>query len=312
MADSMTVIVGLVDPASNTVCLAADSRITAAGPGSEHHYDVCQKVARLGNQGLFGISGSLETAGWVSRWITGTYRNLGVGWLGSESDVRAFLKELGVLGLNGDEGASFLVAYMDNHEGRGEGTDAVPRATLVSFSTEGRFERTRLGIQMIGEGSEALEPVRQRLATYLNIGIGQRGVASAHRIFLLAEDVLHECRIRSISSVGGLMQLYFVEDAGVRAIPYRRWVDIGSSHGTYVNMAIDADGAWVQEHEETGLRVPLRFPGESDFRTASGGSVNFQLERDLSLDSPGVVLRPLAVTAFSPMKSESGGWIVGV
>jgi hypothetical protein len=76
-------------------------------------------------------------------------------------------------------------------------------------------------------------------------------------LFLLAKG-------KSIESIGGLIQQHFVEEAGNRAIPYRRWVDSDDHSGTYVDMQIDDSGAWLQIYEPTRLGVPLRFPGESD------------------------------------------------
>ena len=295
----MTVVVGLAEPVSSTVILIADSRVTQESQSTATHFDVCQKIARLDNQGLIGISGEIRLASDVARWVTGTYKERGIGWIGSKAEVVGLLDHIGVLGQR--EKAEFLVAYVDG---------GVPR--LVRFTTDGDYTRTSFGLKMIGAGSEIYDAIRPRLTDIVNFaGPGRGGIAVGQRAFLLSEWVTQEARRRSITSVGGLMQIHFVEAAGVRAIPYRHWVDVDEQHGTYVNMEIDDDGAWVQVHEPSGSRVPLRFPGESDFRSAAGTtSENFELARSLSWDSPGVVARPNPVELYSPVLTEGDRWVV--
>ena len=107
------------------------------------------------------------------------------------------------------------------------------------------------------------------------------------------------------------MQIHFIERGGVRAVPYERWVDIDDGHGTYVTMDIDAEGAWVQIHRPSGLRVPLRFPGEPDFGSASEQTAtNFELESRLTKESPGVQLTPNPVPVYKGLSNASGEWLV--
>tara|TARA_Y100000294_G_C8447932_1_gene293503 strand:- start:381 stop:713 length:333 start_codon:yes stop_codon:yes gene_type:complete len=107
------------------------------------------------------------------------------------------------------------------------------------------------------------------------------------------------------------MQVHFVESRGVRAVTYERWVHLDEHHGTYVRMEIDDDGAWLQVHEPTNLRVPLRFPGDTDFLDAGDSKDhNFELERLLTLDSPGVKRTPNPVEIYRPITTGDDGWIV--
>jgi hypothetical protein len=294
----MTVVAGLVDPATNTVLILADSRLTAGA----HHYEICQKVARIGTQGLFGFSGPIGVAGEIAKWITGTSKETGVGWLGTEASTRSFLDKLGVLGAEGEYVVSFLAGYMDDTRPR---TDGKPLATLVAFSTDGSYFRKTIGLHLIGEGASFGEALVPKVAGYLNFGgAGQGGSAIAQRAFLLSNDLLFLAKANGIHSIGGLIQPYFVEEAGTRAIPYRRWVDIDDHCGTYVDMLIDDNGAWVQVHEPTGLRVPLRFPGEQGFWPAK--DFNFSLERSLTADSPGVIESPNPTRVFAPFRTAEG------
>ena len=123
----------------------------------------------------------------------------------------------------------------------------------------------------------------------------------------MSHMVATEAKARLIESVGGLMQIHFIERGGNRAIPYERWVDIDESYGTYVKMDIDAAGYWVQIHEPTGLEVPLRFPGEADFGDEGG---NFEIERSLDRNSAGVQRRPNPVHLYKPYLSDSGEWLL--
>ena len=122
----------------------------------------------------------------------------------------------------------------------------------------------------------------------------------SHMIMDVARDL-------SITSVGGLMQIHFVEKGGTRAIPYERWIDIDEKHGTYVRMDIDTNGAWVQIHEPTGLRVPLRFPDEPDFLAVTG---NFEIQDRLTLSSPGVSPKPNPVAVYRLSTDDEGRWLV--
>ena len=148
----MTVAAGLADPFSNAAILVADSRVTSSHGG---HFDVCQKVALLGNDGLFGFAGPVKEAAVTAQWITGTYKKLGVKWLGVESEVIGMLTDIGAIGQL--QRNSFLVAYIDEMD----------RATLVRFSTDGDYAVTRLGLEMIGSGSETYEEIRPELIKLL-------------------------------------------------------------------------------------------------------------------------------------------------
>lgn len=290
----MTIVAGLADPVSNTVILVADSRVSNMTDGT--HFDVCQKVVLLGNDGLFGFAGPIKGAADTAHWITGTYKKLGVAWLTTKSEVMGMLSHIGALGQS--EQNSFLVAFMDERS----------HATLVRFSTNGDYAVTHVGIEMIGTGSETYEAIRPKLTDLMNFGgPGRGGAAAALRALLFSHMIVDEAKARAIGSVGGLMQVHFVERGGTRAIPYERWVDIDESNGTYVKMDIDAEGAWVQLHEPSGLKVPLRFPGESDFGAGSG---NLDLERLLTKDSPGVQVRPNPVLMYKPYLADSGECLV--
>ncbi len=305
----MTVVAGLADAVSNSVILVADSRVTARR--DTQHFDICQKTAMLDNQGVFGIAGPVESAGDISGWITGTYEKRGVGWFNSRSEVMEILREIGVLGQSRPN--RFLVAFMDDTKPCTEPwAKGKPRATLVRFSTNGDYARTCLGIEMIGSGSETYEAIRPHLTNLLRFGgLGRGGQAAAQRALLMSEMVVTEAKARSIDSVGGLMQVLFVEDGGVRAIPYERWVEIDQTHGTYVLMDIDAEGRWVQVHEPSGLKVLLRFPTEPSFGPRHGATrSNFELERLLTRDSPGVQPTPNPVVAYRGFGDGSGGWRV--
>ena len=298
----MTVVAGLVDATSNSAIIVADSRVTARDGGA--HFDICQKVAWLDNQGVFGFAGPTEVAASISRWITGTYKKRGVGWLNSESEVLGFLSHIGALGQ--PDPNEFLVAFMDDAEASN------PRATIVRFSTDGVYARTRLGLEIIGSGSETYDAIRPMLTDLISFaGLGRTGAALAQRALFLSEVVVTEAKAQSIESVGGLMQVHLIEKAGIRAVPYERWVDIDEAHGTYVTMDIDAVGAWVQVHGPSGLTVPLRFPGEPDFGLASGTkATNFELESLLTTESPGVQPTPNPVLAYKGFSNESGEWLV--
>jgi hypothetical protein len=222
------------------------------------------------------------------------YKEHGVGWLSSKSEVMGLLSYAAAAGPSGS--SRFLEAYIEKGH-----------ATLTCFSTEGEYSRITMGIEMIGTGSETYDSIAPRFADILNFaGPGKKGVATAQRALLLSGWIWEASKTRSIESVGGLMQVHFVEKGGIRAIPYRRWVDVGGGYGTYVTMALDAEGAWVQIHGPTGLRVPLRFPGEPDFGEAGGASVNFELERQLDKDSPGVIPTPDIVQAYELFSDETG------
>lgn len=303
MVQEMTVVAGLADAASNTAIVIADSRVTSSA--GLQRFDICQKVALLDNQGVVAFSGPIDTGARICRGITGMYELFGFAWLNSESEVMEFLARGGAL-----EQASpnaFLIGFMDDSR-----PGMSPKVTVVRFSTRGDYRRTTLGIEMIGTGSTVLDVIRPRLVDLLNFGgPGQSGVAVAQRALFFSHVVAEESRLRRIRSVGGLMQVHFVEQAGVRAVPYTRWVDISDDYGTYVQMDIDEDGAWVQIHEPSGLRIPLRFPDEPDFG-ATGGSTGSdrELERLLTLDSPGVIRRPNPVQVYRPLLTPSGDWVV--
>lgn len=272
----------------------ADSRITEKTDST--HFDICQKVLLLGNDGLFGFAGPIKEAAATAHWITGTYKKLGVAWLSTESEVIGMLSQIGALGQS--EQNSFLVAFMDERS----------HATLVRFSTNGDYALTRLGIEMIGSGSETYDVIRPKLTDLMNFGgPGQGGLATAQRALFLSHMIAEEAKARSIESVGGLMQVHFVEKGGTRAIPYERWVDIDENCGTYVKTDIDADGAWVQIHEPSQLEVPLRFPEEQDFGGVLG---NFELQDRLTKDSLGIQPRPNSVLVYRPVLTVSGGWVV--
>ena len=305
----MTVVAGLADAVSNSVILVADSRVTAASHAA--HFDVCAKTANLDNQGLFGFAGPVVPALAISHWISGTFEKRGTGWFNSRSEVMGLLTEIGALGQS--DLNSFLVAFMDDTNLCTEPwAEGKPRATLVRFSTDGDYARTCLGIEIIGSGSETYEAIRPHLTDLLKFSsLGRAGQAAAHRALFMSHMVVTEAKARSIDSVGGLMQVFFVEDGGVRAIPYERWVDIDQTHGTYVLMDIDAEGRWVQIHEPSGLRAPLRFPTAPDFGAVNGATCsNFELERHLTRDSPGVQPRPNPLLAWRGFGDGAGGWKV--
>ena len=193
-----------------------------------------------------------------------------------------------------------MAAFMDERS----------HATLVRFSTNGDYVLTRMGIEMIGSGSETYDVIRPKLADLLNFGgAGQGGMAAAQRALYFSHIIADEAWVRGIESVGGLMQVHFVERGGTRAIPYERWVDIDESVGTYVMMDIDAEGAWRQIHEPSGLTVPLRFPDEPDFNAVSS---NFELQRQLAKDSPGVQPKPNPVAVYKLLPDASGGCLVRI
>lgn len=289
----MTVVAGLVEPFSNTAVLLADSRVTDSYDG---HFDICQKVALLGNDGLFGFAGPVKEAAVTAHWITGTYKERGVRWLGVESEIIGMLRHIGALGQVKPN--SFLVAYMDERA----------RATLVRFSTDGDYAVTRLGLEMIGSGSEAYEEINSERIKLMEFGgLGEGGIAVAHRALFMSQMIFDVARDLSITSVGGLMQVHFVEKGGARAIPYERWVDIDENYGTYVRMDIDTNGGWVQIHEPSGLNVPLRFPGEQEFGAVTG---NFEVQDKLTLSSPGVLPKPNPVAVYRLSTDDEGGWLV--
>ena len=290
----MTVVAGLADPASNTVLLVADSRVTAKTDGA--HFDVCQKVVQLGDDGLIGVSGRSETAEDTVRWITGTYKKKGVEWLSSGSEVLGMLDYIGVMGQK--EPNAFLVAFMD----------ARRHATLVQFSNYGEYSLTHAGIKMVGTGSRVYDSIRPEMAKIMMFGGGGfGGSAAAQRALFFSEMVVSEAKRESIDSVGGLMQVHFVEREGTRAIPYKRWVDVNDTHGTYMTMDINEDGLWVQIHEPSGLRVPLRFPSEPEFNRESE---NFELETCLTPDTPGVVARPNPILLYQLFLTEDDEVVV--
>ena len=141
-------------------------------------------------------------------------------------------------------------------------------------------------------------------------------MATAQRALYFSHIIADEAWVRGIESVGGLMQVHFVERGGTRAIPYERWVDIDESVGAYVMMDIDyvmmdidAEGAWRQIHEPSGLTVPLRFPEEPDFNAVSS---NFELQRQLTKDSPGVQLKPNPVEVYKLLPDASVGCVVRI
>ena len=247
----MTFVAGLVEPLSNTAILVADSRVTDRHDG---HFDVCQKVALLGSHGLFEFAGPIKEAANTANWITGTFNKLVPSWLTDEADVIGMLHTIGAYGQS--EPNSFMDAFMDERN----------HATLLRFLTNGDYAITRFGMDMIGSGSESYQEVRPELTNIVTFGgLGKGGIASAHRALLMSQMIMDVARELSITSVGGLMQIHFVEEGGIRAVPYERWVDISEHHGTYVKMDIDADGAWVQIHEPSELKMPLRYPDELDF-----------------------------------------------
>ena len=288
----MTVVAALADPGSNTAILIADSRVT--GGESGEHYDVCQKVARLGNDGVFGFAGAVEPAGEMAAWITGTYKERGTDWLTSRDEVLAVLEEIDV---PGKAEVSFVAAFRNRGHVR-----------IARFSANGEYELKSLWAVAIGAGSEAADAVGERYVDLLNFGgPGQAGVALAQRALLYAEWIAIEARRTGIDSVGGLMQVHMVDAERVMALPYHRWIEVAPGYGTYVTMDFDDEGAWVQVHEGTGLRVPLRYPGESDFMDAPGSTgTNFELETLLTPDSPGVEPTPRAVTLYKLFRDSSG------
>lgn len=288
----MTVVAALADPVSNTAILVADSRVTALKSGE--HWDVCQKVAWLGNEGVFGFAGPVGPAGEVSRRITRTYRERGTDWLTSRDDVLAFLEEIDV---PGKAEVAFVAAFRNRGHVR-----------IARFSADGEYEIKSVRTVAIGTGSEAAGAVGERYVDLLNFGgAGQTGIALAQRALLYAEWITQEARKTGITSVGGLMQVYLIDSERVMALPYHRWVDVASGYGTYVTMDFDGEGAWVQAHEGTGLRVPLRHPAESDFMGAAGSTgTTFELETRLTPESPGVEPRPMAVTLYQLFRDASG------
>jgi len=269
--------------------------VTSEEPITEPYYDVCQKIARLGNDGVFGIAGRLDVVKTVSHWLTGTYKERGLDWLTNKGEVVGLLLHLGVLGEA--DGAEFLTGFM--HRGR---------AKLVHFNTDGVFSITGWGLELIGSGSVVRDRIRPRLVAIMNFaGPGQTGIPLAQRSMFFSEMVVQECRNEHIESVGGLMQINFVTSDGVFALPYERWVDLGNGLGTYVTMDIDEVGAWVQKHQPTGLTVPLRFPGEEDFMDPEEATgQNFQLEKLLSFDSMGVSPTPNPVHIYRPITTSEG------
>jgi hypothetical protein len=180
---------------------------------------------------------------------------------------------------------------MDRHL---RGSLEQPKARLVRFSSEGEYDVTGFGIKMIGTGSQIENNITSRSLDFIQFG----GLERSDRVvrqkaMFLAEAVLEECQAKGIASVGGLMQLHYLAAEGIFAFPYDRWVDLDDEHGTYVTMDIDDDGAWVQVHEPTGIRVPLRFPGQLDFPIPSGATrYNFEIENLLTPSSPGVERTP--------------------
>jgi len=252
----LTIVAGLADPVSNTAILLADSRVTREC--DDAHFDICQKVIHLGTHGLVGFSGPIMEASTTAHWIIGTFKKLGPSWLINEADVMGMLRQIGAFGQPNPN--SFLAAFMDERR----------HATLVRFSTMGDYNLTRAGIEMIGSGSETYGAIRPKMTDIMNLGGGGRGgIAVGNRAFLMSHMILSDAKKLSIDSVGGLMQIHFVERDANRALPYEHWVDIDETHGTYVKMDIDDKGYWVQIHEPTGLEVPLRFPGGPDFGDAS-------------------------------------------
>jgi len=309
----LTVVAGLVDAASNNVILIADSRVTYRDDTTiVARKDICQKTASLDNQGVFGFAADdINSAACIAHYLTGTYKKRGVGWLKFKHEVDNFLRDLEVF--KQKDLVQFLVAFMDDTDPvKHPAMGVVPRATLVKFSTAGDHVVTRFGLDMIGSGSAVYDAVKAGWIKILNFarqddlygGVG-------HRAMFFSEVLLIENKSRDITSVGGLMQVHFVEQDGVRAVPYQRWVEVDKDHGTYVLMDIDADGRWVQLHEPTGMRVPLRFPDEKDFgKVSTATHDNFVLESRLTKDSPGVKPKSNQVKLYELRTSASGDLIV--
>ena len=117
------VVAGLVGPIYKTAIVVADARVSDRA--DVNHFDIWQKVVRLGDDGFFGFAGPINQAADTAHWIAGTYKKLGVNWLSVESDVIDFLSDIGIL--RQADRNSFLFAFMDEESW----------ATLVRFSTDG-------------------------------------------------------------------------------------------------------------------------------------------------------------------------------
>lgn len=308
----MTLIAGLTN--SFYSILLADSRLTWAQQrdASQQSYgDVCQKIANLGNEGLVGFSGDVNTAWKVIRGITGTYNERGLSWLRVDEEVQGLLEFLKIQ--RSDPAAYFLVSFIDKEH---EVLPGVPGAVLIEFSTDNRVPHklTYLGLRMMGSGSVVQGSVEKELGLVGLLNFGSTDdpyVGAVQRSLFFAEVLATEAIRLGVHSVGGLFQVHFIMSSGVYAVPYERWVDLNGQVGTYVSMDIDTDGFWVQVHKPSGLSIRLGFPHHDEF-TLDPSQVNrtFDVRERLTPDSPGVVARSNPQELYRPIDRDE--WIVRV
>jgi hypothetical protein len=285
----MSLLVGLTDPFTNSAILLADSRVA---PREGDGFDACQKVARLGRHGLVGFDGNVALGAELTGHMVGAYTRRGTGWLASREAVQEFLRLFGASGRGGDDGAAFVA--MLPVEGR---------IRTVRFDTEGRHAVLNIGITVAGGTRQLADVITPRFAELLNFaGAGDDGLAQASRVLLLADWIISASQEQGVEAVGGLMQAHLVNADGAFALPYERWMDVTPGHGTYVRMDVDDAGRWVQVHEPSQTRVPLRFPGEPE-ATPEGGS-NYELVSVLKESTPGVEPTPQPLVRYRPPRGR--------
>lgn len=90
-----------------------------------------------------------------------------------------------------------------------------------------------------------------------------------------------------IPSVGGLLQLQYMLNDRARFLSYEKWVDCGGGYGTYVTYDIE-EGAPVQLHRPTGLRVPIYNPFSQPDEIVRSRSDFLAKVRELRRSDPGV------------------------
>lgn len=298
----MTLVAALCNTAETI--LIADSRLTFR-KGAER--DVCQKVVRLGNEGLVGFaSNNVEIAHQILGLISETYEVDGLSWLKSEKQVNELFDLAGAQRDDPNTQTQLLITFTDRDH---EPMQGVPGSLVVKVDSSTRqFKRSYFGLHMIGSG-RAVQPEIEKepgRIELLNFATGMEPTRALILRSLFFSQVLVETADRlKVPGVGGLFQIYWTTANGVFAIPYERWVDIGEHEGTYVQMTIDDEGRWVQKHVPTGLSITLGMPYQDDGVVDSPSQdLKFELQDLLGSGAPGVVRKENPLVVYRPIDGE--------
>jgi hypothetical protein len=278
--------------------MVADSRVTFDSQPPVRR-DVCQKLFPLSEAGVISWCGDLDTATPLITAIVDAHRRAGPWFLLDEAATRTVLNPA-ILAACPLGTAHFITQLINPHESAYEGHHepridmSVIDVRIDALLASVRVERVYMNYAVRGSGDVISAKMKKMDLTMTAWKAGRPRFGDQAMIdkCLAVEQIVRSAAdAECVESVGGLYQVAYVLQGGVRALAYDVWVPCGNGAGTYATLDI-AQGRSDQVHEATSRRELLLNPFIERAQIESGHAqdLTFDLRR-LRLEDPGVMRR---------------------